>query len=687
MRTPDQALAVARDDLKALLGLLDVRHLAGDEALSGSLRSRVLDHWRATAPRRVAELREQSRTRWRRAGEAAFLLEPNLKDSRGGLRDVRNLYALALAQLVDFPPRVREAAGALLDVRGELQRLVGRDDDVLRLQEHAGVAAALGMADAAGEPDRDGLLRRVNHAARTVAHELDLASRRLATPPPRPPILRRVLGPGSGPVREGIARDVVAQAGEVVLARDAAPRNDPALVVRAARAAAEKGLPLADYTLDRLAAEVAAFPEPWPEEMREDFVALLGTGDAAVPVLEALDLAGLLDRLIPEWVAVRSKAQHNPVHRFTVDRHLLESAAQAAGHTREVARPDLLLVGALLHDIGKGYPGDHSVVGAEHARTIAGRMGFAPADVAVVAALARHHLLLPDTATRRDPDDPVTVRIAAEAVGGSAEVLDLLHALAVADAAATGPAAWSEWKGALVAELVRRVHDVLRGAAPPGTPPLDAERRELAAAGRLAVLLRDREVVVAAPDRVGVLHRTVGVLALHLLDIRQASIRTAGGMAVNAFVVEPRFGRMPDPALLRADLARALDGELPLAERLREKERAYATPGGAPAADAGLVRRGGDRRDRAGDPHRGQHRAAHPDHGRARAVPGGRAYGPDLAARPLGDRSLLPHRTVRAPRRSRAEERHRRRVARHLSGRGPRPTSQRRRCGRAETCR
>src|SRR5205823_5817545 len=131
---------------------------------------------------------------------------------------------------------------------------------------------------------------------------------------------------------------------------------------------------IAAFALDRLVAEAPPVPVPWPEEVRDDFVALLGAGHAAVPVIDSLDIAGLLVGLLPEWDQVRCKAQHNPVHRYTVDRHLLETAAQAADHTRDVQRPDLLLVGSLLHDIGKGYPGDHSVVGAVHARTIAERM-------------------------------------------------------------------------------------------------------------------------------------------------------------------------------------------------------------------------------------------------------------------------------------------------------------------------
>src|SRR6202012_3019485 len=119
-------------------------------------------------------------------------------------------------------------------------------------------------------------------------------------------------------------------------------------------------------------------------------------------VLEALDQSGLLVRLIPEWDLVRFKAQHNPVHRFTVDRHLIESAARAAALTRTVGRPDLLLLGALLHGIGKGVTGrDHLLTGAALAERIGPRMGLSYGDAATVTALVRHHLLLPNTATRR----------------------------------------------------------------------------------------------------------------------------------------------------------------------------------------------------------------------------------------------------------------------------------------------
>lgn len=575
VRTPDQAVAVAKDDLKALLGLLDVRHVAGDAGMTGRLRSAVLEVWRSTAVKRLPELREISRARWELAGEGAFLLEPNLKDSRGCLRDAQALHALALAQLVDFPVWVREAYPLLLDVRGELQRQTGTAGDVLRQQEHDGVADALGLLGN-GIEGRDQLLRRVNEAARTIGHALDMAERRVRTSQPGGRWWR-IGGRSSAPERVGLAKDVVAQNGEIVLARDADPWADPGLVLRMARVAAEHDLPIAPFALERLASESAPLPEPWPASARADFLATLGAGRPAVAVLEALDQAGLLAKLIPEWDAVRCRAQHNPVHRYTVDRHLLETAAAAADDDGGVDRRDLLLVGALLHDLGKGYPGeDHSIVGARHATPIAERMGFGEEDVALIVGLVRHHLLLPNTATRRDLDDPMTVDIVREIVDGSLELLELLEVLTRADAAATGPAAWSDWKAALVRELVRRTRAAIGGRRQPEVTPLDDERLALAEAGELAVVVRPDEVVVAAPDARSTLYRTTGVLALHALDVREASIRTHAGMAVNRFVVSPRFGQMPDPALVRNDLARAMKGELGLVAKLREKERTYS---------------------------------------------------------------------------------------------------------------
>jgi len=523
-------------------------------------------------------LREATRARWEAQGELGFLVEPDVKDCRGGLRDVHVLRALAAAQIVDPPGSgVVAARDVLLDVRGELQRRAGRALDRFVQQEQDSVAATLGHGDA------DGVLQAVSEAGRMVSYASDATWRRVAA---ELDSRRRRWLPGRRPavgVRRPLAEGVVEQEGEVVLARDADPWTDPVLVLRAATAAARAGLPLAPHAVDRLATESAALPSPWPAAARNAFVDLLGAGRRAVPVLEALDRAGLLVALLPEWAPVRCRPQRNPVHRFTVDRHLMETAANAAELTRTVARPDLLLLGALLHDIGKGHPGDHTDAGVRVVRGLAPRLGLSYGDSATLVAMVRHHLLLPDTATRRDLGDPVTIRTVTEAVDGSRDLLDLLHGLSIADGLATGPAAWTEWKAGLVAELVQRAASVLAGAPPPVSPPPTPEQRALADAGTLTVRVEGETVTVAAPDAPGLLSKTAGVLALHQLDVRSATITTIGAMAVNVFAVSPRFGRGPDPAVLRADVARALAGTLALGERLAAKERAYRTPSDAAA--------------------------------------------------------------------------------------------------------
>ena len=582
VRTVAEASSVARDDLKAALGLLDARPVAGDGSLAQQLISATRAAWRAGASKRLPELKAFVEQRAHEFGEVAFLLEPDLKLARGGLRDVHALHAVAIAQVADVPGEpVRAAYDLLLDVRGELHRRTGRAGrrvvDRLLMQEQDAVAEALGCADA------DDLMAKVSGAARAVAFASDTTWRRVV---PTPAQSRRRLigrrGPAA-PERRPLADDVVEQAGEVVLARDATPAQDAGLVLRVAEAAARSGLPIAPVTLARLG-ECPPLPEPWPASALDAFVGVLASGHSAVPVFEALDQAGLLTRLLPEWETVRSKPQRNSYHRFTVDRHLVEAAAEAAALTRRVSRPDLLLLGALLHDIGKGLVGDHTVTGMKVVAELAPRLGVPPADADVLVAMVEHHLLLPDVATRRDLEDPRTASDVAAAVG-SLEVLELLHALTEADSAATGPAAWSAWKGQLIAELVARAGALLAGAPPPAPAALSPEQEGLVAVGELALHADGEQVTVVAPDRPGLLSLAAGVLALHRLDVRAASSFARGQTAVSVFRVSPRFGSLPDWSLVRDDLRHAVEGNLPLAERLVAREAAYAGRG-SPAAPA-----------------------------------------------------------------------------------------------------
>jgi [protein-PII] uridylyltransferase len=560
VRTVPQARRVARADLKVALGLLSARHVAGDPGLTERLRAGALEDWRSAAPTRLAELHAAHDERARTSGELAFLLEPDLKEARGGLRDVHAIQAVAAAWVAPAPgPKVRTAYEQILDARHALHEVTGRRLDRLVLEEQDEVARALGLLDG------DVLLRMLAGAARTVAYAVDHAFRQADRLKGRR--LRRRQAE-----RRPLADGVVEQDGEVVLARAADPGGDPALVLRAAAAAAQAGLPLAPRTLDRLT-ECPPLPVPWPAAARDALLALLGAGQAAVSVWEALDTEGLVTALIPDWERVRNRPQRNPLHTFTVDRHLAEAAARAAALTREVARPDLLLLAALLHDVGKGWPGDHSVTGEVVARDVGRRMGLPAPDAELVSSAVRLHLLLPMVATRRDLDDPVTVKQVATAVRSRA-LLELLHALAIADGLATGPAAWNDWKATLVADLVRRVEAVLDGEPMPQPAPLRDDQLALAAEGGPAATVRGSEVTVVAPDRPGLLWRAAGVLASHRLAVRSANATSVGRTAVTVFDVEPEFGDPPDATLVAADLRRMLQGRLDVEDRLDRRARA-----------------------------------------------------------------------------------------------------------------
>jgi [protein-PII] uridylyltransferase len=362
-----------------------------------------------------------------------------------------------------------------------------------------------------------------------------------------------------------------------------ADRSDPGLVLRLARVAAERGAHVSPSVLDELAG-AGAPQEPWPRPLREDFLGLLAAGPPAVPVLEALDRHGLLERFLPEWPAVRNRPQRNAYHRFTVDRHLLEAAAGAAALIGRVDRPDLLVAGALLHDIGKGYAGDHSESGAAVAAEVARRMGFAEPDVAVLSRLVAYHLLLPELATRRDLDDPATATLVARLVEDRG-TLRLLAALTEADGLATGPSAWSPWKADLVATLVERAGRVLAGERLPDPPP-----RRGGGEPRLPVAAAGGRVSVVAPDRHGVLAAAAGVLALNGCNVRRATAGPCGdGMAYDVFVVEPAFDRLPDWSRVAEQLRAGLEGRIELSDLLDSHDAAYErTPGRRLSAAAGV---------------------------------------------------------------------------------------------------
>jgi [protein-PII] uridylyltransferase len=583
VRRPAEVLDAAGSDLRVALGLLDARLVWGDERVAEPLLEKAVDLWRGRLGEKwLPTLADQMGERHRTQGDVAFLLEPDLKESHGGLRDVNVLRAVAV-----YAPRLAEyanleslvpSASVLTTIRVQLHRHAGREQDRLLLQDQDQIATDLSYDDA------DDLMSAVSFSGRTISWVSDDAWRRRQFW--QPDARRRSRGlfgrsskaTTSSPSALDVEPGVVVVGGEVALVEGAAEAEDSSLALRLAAVAAERDLPIARGSLHRLADRMAPPGDPWPTETLGALVRVLLCAHRAIAPLESLDQHDLLSRLLPEWSAVRHKPQRNAFHRFTVDRHLLEAAANAADLADRVQRPDLLVVGALFHDIGKGSPGDHTEVGMEVIARMGTRMGFAPRDVETLVTMCRFHLLLPDQATRRDLDDPSTIEHVARAVG-DVGTLELLGALTEADSLATGASAWGSWKAGLVAELVERTRRYLLGQEVPGRRQMNDGQRTLMAearsSGRPAVVLDSPQVLVAAPDRRGLLAQVAGILALHGLDVRSADVTGEDGVALETFTVE--VGRTwPDATKLREDLEATFSDRLVLSEQLARRAETYA---------------------------------------------------------------------------------------------------------------
>ena len=361
-------------------------------------------------------------------------------------------------------------------------------------------------------------------------------------------------------------------AGEVVLAADADPAHDPMLLLRAAALAAERDVELSPTSAARLVRESPALPEPWPEGARQLFVRLLAAGPGVRAVWETLEETGAVDRVLPEWERIRLLPHASVIHRFTVDRHLVETCIEAAALIRHVGRPDVLMVAALLHDIGKGELTEHSVAGEPIARAIAARMGFDERSVDLVGTLVRWHLLLAETATSRDPDDPATVRRVTERVP-DLEALNLLRALTEADARATAPKAWSSWRANLIDTVGRQAAQALGGAEVPSAAKPPWAEVEVPKAVRKGATCIDVEfledgaqVTVLAPDRLGLLADVAALFATQRASVRAARAWNQGDVAVSVWDIGDAH---LDPAVLRQRFEAIAAGRLDPAERLR----------------------------------------------------------------------------------------------------------------------
>jgi [protein-PII] uridylyltransferase len=483
VRDRKQAVA-AVDDIDTATATMDLRTVAGDAGFAQLVRAEVIRRLRRRPHRFIGALAGADLARRAKAGDAAEVLEPDLKNGAGGLRDIQSLRwasaalvgtvgldPLVAAGYLGAPdrPRLAQAEDALLAARVGLHLAAGKGD-VLRLDLQDVVAGILGLQDR-GEHELapHQLLRELYLATRTVDHvhrrawaliDADIARGRR----------RR----GRPTEREVDGFELV---DGVLRIADDASLEEPDLHVRLLDAMADTGAVLDRGSAARLRGRVSSgdLPWRWNDRSRQRFVGVLWRGSVALPALAELDEVGLFTAVIPEWEPLRGRPQRNPYHRFALDRHAWHAAAElgelvrrepwAAELMGRVADREGLLLGTLLHDVGKALGEPHSETGVPLAQAIARRLGAPETTVDLVGRLVRLHLVLPDAARKRDVSDPALAEEIAGVVGDTA-TLACLHLLAVADGRATGPTAWTDWTAALVATLVTKVRAVLEDQDP-----------------------------------------------------------------------------------------------------------------------------------------------------------------------------------------------------------------------------
>ena len=446
---------VASKDLAAAAGLLDLRHIAGDETLAQQARSAILSDWRSAARKRLPDLLAASRVRAERFGELAYLIEPHLKESRGGLRDYVSLTALAATWLTDKPHGlVDDAASHLLDVRDAVQTVSGRATYIVGRHIAGDVAEQLGYEDV------DELLASIAGAGRVIAFAVDTTERGARRSLEKSGVGSRAFlakRRGSAPRHVPVATGLINVDGELALAPGYVAENDAVLPGRAAAAAAATGLTFTPSLLEAFA-RCPDVPSPWPDEVRQQFGELLRGSQHLVAVWEALDVAGQIVRWIPQWAPVHNRPQRNAFHLYTVDRHQVETVVLAGRMRRQVKDSDLLLYTALFHDIGKqAGMTDHSIDGAALIPGIAAHLGLPGALAADIETLVREHLTLAEFATTRDADDPTVAAELVGRLGGRRDLFETLRVLTEADAKAASPKAWTTWREQLIERLTTRV--------------------------------------------------------------------------------------------------------------------------------------------------------------------------------------------------------------------------------------
>ncbi len=638
VRSIDHCLADADEDFYFQVALLDARLVCGNASLFTELEERYrrsfVEGQRQTFLQNMLTTRQQ---RHQRFGMHSYLLEPHIKESRGGLRDIhamlwtakalfglKDLAALEEAGLLSNDERsdFASAWNHLVRIRNRLHYLSGRKNDQLYFEYQEEMAKAQQFRDAEGLLGVERFMRDLYGHLQKVAIASDLffehVEETLATTTPSQ----------SG---KELSHGIVSRNGFLHLTDRDQLAKKPYLLMQLFAHAAKTGLPIHHRTKKLITANLQLIDDHTRSSKRMIKAFLLSLTEARepLPVLTTMLETGLLAAFIPELATVASLAQHDIYHIYTVDRHLLQTVAETSRLREEeahifmtIASPTVLFLAALLHDVGKGQGGRHAERGAALIETIGKRLGLPAADTNCLRFLVRNHLFLTDTAQRRDLEDEQFIIRCARQIEDP-DRLSMLYLLSIADARATGPMAWTDWKAALLQELFLRIANLLEGtdlSAPespkhgitwmrtrvcdliepgeetidqlPGEYLLSFSPEEVVEHLNMRKLLKGKKALVAAAegkdfwsvrimakDRPGLLAKICGVLALHNLAVLSAKIWTwPDGTAVDVIYVRP-MPAIPyeeqDWTALENDLNRALANRLALAHRLVDKRLPY----------------------------------------------------------------------------------------------------------------
>ncbi|HHB77190.1 MAG TPA: [protein-PII] uridylyltransferase [Desulfobulbus sp.] len=507
VRRIKDAIRFAGEDFFFQVALLDARLLTGSELLFDKLLARyqkkILDGNRHTFVKTMEKFRAQRRENY---GSHAYLLEPHIKEGKGGMRDIQamlwvaravfglsGLDAMTDAGLLTTEDREKFSGSRdmLIRIRNRLHYISRRKNDRLNFEYQEEMAAAFGYRDSKGQLAVEQFMRHVYGHLQNIAVITDLFFEHVG----------EVLGlSGKKGKERALEKAIIERGGSLHLINPGDLEERPSLMMRVFLQAGRTGLPLHHRLRQQISSHLYLVDDRFRTSRRttKPFIDLLMQSKEVMTILEAMLETGLLTAYIPEFAGIESLAQHDLYHIYTVDRHQLQTVAEL--HTLRdqekelftgLPAPQILYLAALLHDIGKGHHTDHSKLGAEMIREVGMRLGLSAEETETLSFLVRYHLFLPENALRRDLEDHDFIRQTAELIG-SVDRLTMLYLLSIADSKATGPSAWSAWKATLLAELFLKTKSCLDAACITGAEPEDE--------GQGASWLRQRVAKLVADD-------------------------------------------------------------------------------------------------------------------------------------------------------------------------------------------